>query len=465
MNHQPSAFNNQFPSSEHIPLITEMGQRRLRWLTEHSHAPRYTHPGYNRVTRAGLRRARAFADEIKLSPPRWEPGQPPAWVDEFVARCFDTAPFYRGYGDRPSRWADVPTCDRSDLGREPWAFVPDSQSLDEVIVYNTSGTTGHPLDILTQPDTLVLYLPLLQAALALHNLTLDGGAEQVAIAYVCFQKTTYTYATVMPLLDQAGFVKINLNPDEWRDPADRAQFLDECRPQIYTGTPLALAELATLPLASRPRALVSTSMTLTPALAQSLEDHFDCPVMDMYSLNESGMVGVDVSSVGVPGARPPKTYRLLQPHLYIEILDPEGQPCAPGKRGEITLTGGFNPMLPLLRYRTGDFAALSFIGQQPVLVDLEGRPPVVFRARDGRPINNIDVSLALRHLPIAQFALHQSADGALRMKVHNAGAALAELRFALLALFGRDQTLAIDEMDVLDDRPGGKLIQYTSDLQ
>ncbi len=447
-----------------IPLITDAGQQRLVWLTEHPHAPRYTHPGYNRLTAEGLRRTRAFADEIKFSPPRWGSGQTPIWLDDFVERCFRDVPFYHGYGDRPTNFFDVPTCDRSDLGRAPWAFVPDTQSLDDLIVYNTSGTTGHPLDILTHADTLAMYVPLLQAALALHNLTLEGGADRVALAYVGFQKTTYTYATVMPLLDQAGFVKINLNPDEWRDSADRAKFLDDCNPLVYTGTPVAFAELAKLPLTTRPRALASTSMTLTPALAQSLETHFGCPVLDMYSLNESGMVSVKVSSVMSSDDVPPSTFHLLQPHLYVEVLDSEGQPCASGEHGEITLTGGFNPCLPLLRYRTGDYAALEFIGQQPILMGLEGRPPIVFRTRAGQPINNIDISIALRHLPIAQYALHQSADGALRMKVHDASAALEEIRLLLLALFGAHQALTIEETKALD-LPGGKLIQYTSDLQ
>lgn len=443
--------------ADRIPLITEAGQQRLRWLTEHPHAPRYTHPGYNRVTAAGLRRARAFADEIKFSPPRWGLKETPNWLDEFVEKCFRDVPAYRGYGDKPANFFDIPTCARSDLGREPWAFVPDTQSLDDLIVYNTSGTTGHPLDILTHADTLAAYVPLLQAALAAHNLTLDGGAAGVAIAYVCFQKTTYTYATVMPLLEQAGFVKINLNPDEWCDPADRAKFLDACNAQIYTGTPVAFAELAQLPLTTRPRALISTSMTLTPTLAQSLEAHFDCPVLDVYSLNESGMVAVCADPAGL-------NYVLLQPRLFVEILNADGTPCSPGERGEVTLTGGFNPMLPLLRYRTGDFAALKFIGGQPTLVELEGRPPVIFRARDGRPINNIDVSLALRHLPIAQYALHQSATGALRLTVREAGAPLDAIRMPLLALFGDDQPLTIQEANTLE-LPGGKLIQYTSDLK
>ena len=460
--------------TDRFPLITEQGHRLLRRLEEHPHAPRYTHRGYNRLTAEGLRRARAFADELKTAPPGWQHGEVPPWLSDWVEHCYREIPLYRRHGPPPANFFDTPTADRSDLNREPWAFVPDSQSLDDLIIYNTSGATGHPLDILTHPDTLALYIPLLQAALAARNISLQGGPERVAIALVCFQKRTYTYATVSAALNQAGFVKVNLSPDEWRDPGDRARFLDDLQAEVYTGDPISFAELAKLPLAARPKALVSTAMTLTPGLRQSLEERFGCPVIDVYSMNESGPIGVaapreDQHANVLAGAastrqraatsKAVESYTLLQPRLYVEILNGDGTPCEPGQHGEVTLSGGFNPFLPLLRYRTGDFAALEFRGRQPILIGLEGRPPVTFRAADGRPINNVDVSNALRPFAIAQFNLHQLADGSLRLRLRAPSSEREAIRQALLGLFGIDQYLTIEELSI-----GDKLIQYTSDL-
>jgi phenylacetate-CoA ligase len=443
------------PLTDRFPLITEEGHRLLRQLEEHPHAPRYTHPGYNRLTPDGLRCAKAFADELRANPPAWKYGAAPSWLADFVAWCYRDVPLYRRHGPPPANFLDIPTTSRDDLNREPWSFVPDSQPLDDLVIYNTSGTTGHPLDILTHPDTLSLYIPLLQAAIAAHGLALIGGPERVAVVLVCFQKRTYTYAAVSALLDEAGFVKVNLNPDDWRDPGDRARFLDDCHPEIYTGDPLSFAELAKLPLQSRPEALLSTAMTLLPGLKQSLEARFGCPVIDLYSMNESGPIAVAEPDGGA--------YRLLQSRLYVEILDPEGAPCPPRVRGEITLSGGFNPFLPLLRYRTGDFAGLEFRGARPVLVGLEGRPPVTFRAADGRPINNVDISIALRPFPIAQYALHQSADGSLQMRTQGAGVDHSRIREALLSLFGPGQPLTIEVVEDFGG-PSDKVNQYTSDL-
>ncbi|PYS33982.1 MAG: capsule biosynthesis protein CapK, partial [Acidobacteria bacterium] len=121
------------------------------------------------------------------------------------------------------------------------------------------------------------------------------------------------------------------------------------------------------------------SMLLSRGLRRRLEERFDCPVLDVYSLNEAGPVAVfDSAAAG---------HVLLQPMLYIEILDSAGHPLNVGERGEITLTGGFNFCLPLLRYRTGDYASLSFEVETPALVGLSGRAPVRFRVANGEWIN------------------------------------------------------------------------------
>lgn len=439
---------------ERFPLITPAGVVLLRALEEHPQAPRWTHPGVNRLSAPGLARVRDYEAEVLGVLSHWPADAPPAWAAGFAAECYAQAPLYRRRGPAPADWAAIPTTSRADLAREPWAWVPDETAVDGLTVYHTSGATGHPLSILTNGDVLAHYLPLMRGALAAHGVTLTGGAGRVAVALVAHQLRTYTYAAISAVLDQAGFVKVNLHPTEWRDPADRARYLDAWAPEVITGDPLAFAVLAELPLAHRPKALISTAMTLLPGMRDRLAARFGCPVIDVYGLNEAGPVAVRL---------PEGRWRLLQPRLYVEVLDAAGRPCAPGVRGELTLTGGFNPFLPLLRYRTGDYAALVWEAGRPGLADLEGRAPVTFRAADGRQVNNIDVSLALRDLPMPQFALHQTASGALVLRLREADAGLAHsARAALLALFGAaaDLTLAPWTEPV-----AGKPLQYTSDLE
>lgn len=443
--------------SDRFPWLTSAAGELLRWLHEHPSAPRYNHHCGDRLSAAGLERVREFERALNAAPIGWQPGTSPSWLGEFTERCSLNVPFYRSAGSLPARFEDIPTCQRGDLSRAPWDFVPDDLPLDELIVYNTSGTTGHPLDILSHPEAASKYLPLLRAALATRNVTLVGGSDPAtgrlgtAIVLVCWQRRTYTYASVSAYLEGAGFTKINLHPADWRDPIDRVRFLDDCQPEIYTGDPLALAELARLPLAARPKAIISTAMQLAPALRTELEEHFGCPVLDLYAMNECGPIAVGGVFGGHAG------HALLQHRLYVEILDQAGTPCPPGERGEVVLSGGFNPFLPLLRYRTGDYASLAFAGTLPVLVELEGRPPVVFVGTHGQPINNIDVTGALRQFALPQYTLHQAASGELTLTVPPDTPAQSALRAALLSLFGAEQAVEVVESAALRE---GKVVQY-----
>ncbi len=438
--------------AERFPLLTDEGRRLLQWMREHPHAPRYTAQSGNRLTAEYLRRVAEFEAELKATPVGWQPGAYPPWLDGFLDLCFEDVPFYRGYGARPADLADIPTTNRADLSRAPWAFVPDSLPLDDLIINATSGTTGHPLLIPSHPIVGGCYTPLLKAALARYGIELTSGRGQVCCILVGYQRQAFTYPSVTPQQDGAGHLKLNLHPDDWRDPDDRAKFLDDCNPEIYTGDPIAFTELMKLPLTTRPRALISTAMMLLPGLRRRLEAHFGCPVLDVYGMNECGPIAVYDEGLG--------GHVILHHRLYVEILDPAGRPCPRGQRGEVTLTGGFNFYLPLLRYRTNDYASLEFQGAQPVLVGLEGRPPILYRTARGEIINNLDVTGALKPLALPQYTLHQNADGSLLLKIRRAAGDLVQIRAALLGLFGQAEALTIEEVDSFGD----KVIQYTSAL-
>jgi phenylacetate-CoA ligase len=438
--------------AQRFPLLSEAGRDRLRRLREHPHAPRYNYPAGERLTAAGLTHVRAYADRLRTDRTGWRPGELPPWLPPFVAFCRREVPFHRNRRDWSDDFFALPPIDRAHLRRAPWAFVPDSADLADLVVYTTSGTTGERLHVLSHPEVPNRYLPLMETALAAHGVRLKGG-DRVSIVHVCAQKQTYVLASVMSYLDFAGFVKVNLNPAEWRDPDDRVRFLDDCAAELYTGDPFAFAELARLPLRTRPRALISSATALLPDMKRRLEEHFGCPVIDLYSLNEAGPVAFARDN----------GHEILPHDLYVEVLDPDGRRCPPGTRGEITLTGGHNPFLPLLRYRTGDFAALDFSGPLPLLIGFEGRPPVAFRTASGRVFNSIDVTTALRDVPLPFFALHQAADGSLTFRTRCDATALTAAERALRELFGESVRLTVEAVPE-SVAWGGKMIQYSSAL-
>jgi phenylacetate-CoA ligase len=437
---------------ERYPTLTDDGRRMLKRLREHRHAPMFRNESGNRLTRQDVDAVRAFEREVAEAVVSDQREESTPWLAEYLARVYRDVPFYRAMGGVPRRLTDVPPLGRAELGHDVARFVPDSAPVERLINFRTSGTTGHPLLIASHPVVAASYLAFHRRALRRFGVTLRAASGDVGVVLLGYQRKCFTYVSVTPTLDEAGLVKLNLYPDDWRDAEDRRKYLEDLAPEVLAGDPISFVELLKLGAALRPRALLSTSMMLLPALRQELQQTFECPVVDLYSLNEAGPVAAFDAACG--------GHVLLQHRMLIEILDAAGKPVPRGQRGEVTLTGGFNFCLPLVRYRTGDFAALELRGAEPVLVGLEGRAPVRFRTQAGEWLNNIEVTHVLQPLGLRQFRLQQRADGALCLRVAGLAGHEAELRAALLGLFGAGQALVVEELDGAE----GKLLQYSTEL-
>ena len=421
---------------ERFPLMDDSGRQMLLWLREHPQAPRWNYSTGDRLTSARLADVRAFEVELNSARTLWKPGVFPPWLPHFVERCLSDVPLYRRRSRAGTDFARIPTVDRADIAREPWSFVPDSALLEGMIVYVTSGATGRPMAVLSHPTATAKYLPLLKKALARFGVDLEPDPGKVSLLNICAQRSTAVIAAISAYLRQTGVAKVNLHAEDWNDPEDAVRFLDSCDAPVYLGDPISFAELAKLPVATRPKALLSTGMALVPGLKLDLETRFDCPVINYYSLTESGPVAFETDH----------GFEILPHDLYVEVVDSGGHPLTLGQRGEIALTGGRNPFLPLLRYRTGDYAALESRDGVPVLVNLEGRAPVLFRAADGRAINNVDVSHALAPFSLPQFNLHQDSDGSLTLRIRGEGHPGTAIAETLRLLFGAEQPLDIEQL-------------------
>lgn len=443
-------MNREPTDAERYPTLTEAGRDVLRRMTEHPCAPLFRNRSGNRLLAEEVLALRDHEREIATAPIQWQPGRPPAWLDAFVEDVFAQVPHYRTQS-RPARFQDIATVGRGDLSADIARFVPDSVPLERLINFRTTGTTGHPLVLPSHPVVAGRYLAYHKRALQRAGIALRHGAGDVGVMLLGLQRRCFTYVSVTPAMDESGLAKINLHPDDWRNPLDRARYIDAMLPEVIAGDPISFAALLELSVRHRPRALLSVSMALSPGLRTRLEDRFDCPVLDLYSMNEAGPIAV--YDRDVEGFVP------LQPRMYIEILDAHGQPVAEGEPGEITLTGGFNFCLPLLRYRTGDHGALVGGPSGSVIRGFQGRQPVRFLTAQGRWINNIDLTHALAALPLSRYVVHQDAAGDVTLRLATREMALAAEAARRLgdALEGR--AVHVDVLDADD-----KVLQYTTDL-
>ncbi|MGK5027520.1 capsule biosynthesis protein CapK [Janthinobacterium sp. RB2R34] len=435
---------------EYCPTLTDAGRRMLARLRTHPAAPVYRNRSGNKLLAAEVAALLAHEREVMDAVIGWQPGQPPAWMSGFLRHAYAMVPHYRACGSPPARLVDVPLISRADLSQDIAAFVPDDADLARMINFHTTGTTGHPLLIASHPVVAGRYLAFHKRALHRFGVTLRHGAGQVGVMLLGHQRRCFTYVSVTPTMGESGLAKLNLHVDDWRHPDDRARYLDAMAPELIAGDPISFAELLNVPMTHRPAALMSVSMMLLPGMRSRLEQRFNCPLLDIYSLNEVGPVAVYDEAAG--------GHVLLQHRLYVEILDTQGKPVPDGVRGEITVTGGFNFCLPLLRYRTGDYASLAHGPHGPVLVGLAGRSPLRYRTASGAWINNIDITHALKPLAIALFGVHQQHDGTIVLRLAAGAMAQAQQARDLLAPFFGDVTV---EVLLAED----KIIQYTSDLQ
>lgn len=391
-----------------------------------------------------------FAQRLASSPARWRWGEIPGWVAGYAQACLTQVDFYRRLG-RSCWTSDLPTTDRSDLRQAPERFIPDGSETTGMVYHETSGTTGTQVKIFNHPVAAECYLPLLSRALSHVGVAFEPGPDRVALMLVFHHTTTLTYPQICPVLGGAAFVRLNLHPGHWTTTEDRAPYLDFCAPQVITGTPLSLCELAKIDMKHRPKALVTTSMTLLPATRRFLEDRFNCPLVDLYSMAECRCIAARVDN---------GPFELLAHDVFVEILNENDQLCQPGESGEIVLTGGRNPYLPLLRYRTGDFGSMVWEQDIPRLEKLEGRAPVDFLLPDGTRRNNVEVTRALSQLPLTQFALHQTQDYTLVFRYRGEPTLAKEIRACLNRLF--EESVEID-LQWTEVSLGPKWICYSSD--
>lgn len=447
------------------PLLTEGGWHMFRHIHDHRHAPAWNYTVGDRLIAEDLPGIEHYRSRIEQRP-LWSP-EPPEWLIDWTLRLRDRVPLFRqrlpeGFNLRRD-WVYLPTSSREDIALHIERLVPLDADLERLIVYETNGTsTGHALDVPNHPCAVAKNHPLLEHALHRHGVSPRFDDRHVACINVGAEAGTVMFPNVFAVWNNAGFAKVNLHSAVWDEERARG-FFSNLSPELLTGDPVAFHELVHWGVDYRPKALVSTATTLPNALKERLQERYHCPVIDFYSTTETGPIAYSAPTGD--------GFSQLAPDVYIEILDAEGFPTPQGEMGEITVSGGRNPYLPLLRYRTGDFARLQPRGTAadpaPRLLDLQARKPVRFQSVTGSYIHPLDIAKSLhRHLWV-QHELIQGSDGSLHLTIRPfLGVPLDQqsLKDNLRRLFGEIPVTIIEDPTLGVDRAGGKVIAYHSEL-
>ena len=397
---------------ERNPLITQEGFANFLRLKQHPRAPIWNFETGDRIVAEDVpdfRDFRAALETCRVARRRTPAPGVLEWIGTMRPRSLAFQRQISAGMDLERDWASIPTLDREDIGVRIETLTPLDADLDRLIVFDTSGTTGHALAVPTHPATLGKVLAMIEFVLQRYGANPVGefGPDTTACLNVGVQANAVVFPNVLSLWNQAGFAKLNLNPGSWRARTDPQGFFDDMAAPLITGDPAAFSEMARQGIRARPRAMLTTALTLCAALKKKLMAEYRCPVIDWYSVTESGPVGY--------ACRCDSGFHVLPHDIFVEVVDEQGHPVAEGQTGEIAVTGGRNPYLPLLRYRTGDRGAMDFSPcpcGDPMhrIVNLEGREPVLFFADDGSAVNPVDIGRLLRNFLMRQHRFVQKED-------------------------------------------------------
>ncbi len=416
-------LNTDIPKAliERVPLMKKEWLTLYRIMGEHPHAPKWNTECGDRIFESDLEFVREYAG--KLEQKRVEFRESPQ--ESVLCRCEELKHRSQWFESKLSGinirndWHRVPVMTRSHMQSKLEWIVPSDADLSRLVVNPTSGTTGHPIPAPNHPSAVGCYDPLIQYALKMNGLATSCSGNKVAAIQVCSQQKTIVYHTVHSYLDGAGFAKINLEKNSWRTGESSALYINDMKPVFLSGDPHSFLDYINRGIEYRPEAVLSTAISMERIVRDKLQSYFKCPVVDMYSLNETGPIAYSCP-------HDPAKFHILPHDIFVEVLSVSGEPVPEGERGEIAVTGGRNPYLPLLRYLTGDTASMSFkkcsCGEiSPALVNLEGRKLVLFRTKSGKIVNSIDISGIVRSFPVYTFTFIQRSDYRCTLKISAGG--------------------------------------------
>lgn len=435
---------------ENHPLMTEQGRRLLSSILQHQNAPKWNYQVGDRITQEDLEAVenhRLFLAEAAPEIGR----RPSALLQDWILKQKDSVWLFeesipKGLSIERD-WELIPTSSRADLAQRLVDCIPHNAPLDRAILYDTSGTTGHALELFHHPLAVAKNQAFADELMRITNRKINFAPDMMACINVCAQQHTFVFANLFSIWQQAGFAKINLNPKDWAGGLESAHsFCKSWDPQLITSDPISIAEMLSQRLPVRPKMILSTALHLDPELHQTASAHFGCPVINIYSCTETGPI-----ACSLPGESSDLLY-CLNPDLFVEVVDEEGLPLPDGELGEITVTGGRNPFLPLLRYRCGDFGRLSHRSLSDgrtlrCIEGLQGRKPVSFYATNGSLVSTVDISRSLRESSVfVQHSLEQNSDGSCLLHIRpakNLPVNVEDMKRRLAQLFGEDAQIEI----------------------
>jgi phenylacetate-CoA ligase len=237
--------------------------------------------------------------------------------------------------------------------------------------------------------------------------------------------------------------------------------------EVLEGFPSVLGILADFALDRGLRAPMRVVFTsgepLYPSVRLKIEEAFKARVFDTYGITEY---------CGLIQECERGQMHLAPEYGFLEILDEQGNPVAPGEEGYFVWTGFLNDAMPLIRYRIGDRGRWQNTGPCPcgrafpLVVPTITRESDILRCPDGRLFSPRSLNQLLKRAESLRFCqfVHDRPD---RVIVHavartvpgngHAANEMMQIRGSLQHLLGASMLVTAELASAPIARRGGKI--------
>jgi phenylacetate-CoA ligase len=315
-----------------------------------------------------------------------------------------------------SELAAAPLISKSDIRKNVGMFYPNNYELGQLWSKRTTGSTGQPIEILYSKN---FHLDLLNLSprriLARAGLSIDQGFTILSLS------EHQDYAKVITIdPSEAGIVTVHSVVDT----ASSHPFLEafdilrEIQPICLSSKPSVLENLVALAAKQRnlPKlhSIISGGSYLSDDLRSRLMNEFECPVVSAYGMTEVGIIASECRDRGM---------HIDKSSVYVEIIDEDGKSVPEGSAGEIVVSRITNEAMPFLRYRTGDYGAITMARcacgvPGPRLKDFVGRKIVCFKLPSGDLFSPTRLNGFMREFPaVTEFQVTQTSIDHIEVKV------------------------------------------------
>ncbi|MBE0426210.1 MAG: phenylacetate--CoA ligase family protein [Nitrospirae bacterium] len=336
----------------------------------------------------------------------WTPEYIKEWKEQRLQHIIETAakhvPYYHNqWKDR--NWKSIhteadlhliPTLEKQSLRRNEHAFITNGAKPKSLWLEKTSGTTGTSLKIYWP----MLMVPQWYAVTEVMVRNIAGVEQETPRAMIGGRPIIPGDTKKPPYWrfnrrwKQLYFSSYHISQ---KTVAEYVEALKKYESQWMTGYGSAIATLAESALDDgiNPypiEAVIVSGDTLLRGMRQSIEQFFKCKCFDSYGQCE----GVSMAMECLYGQM-----HIIPVVGITEILREDGTPCESGETGEIVATSLLNDAMPLIRYRTGDYAAWAEDqccpcgNPNPIITNLIGRTDDYLITADGRKVGRLSTAM------------------------------------------------------------------------